>query len=132
MPLSCIGQYRVIIICYWMPVHVSTFTNHVVYIYIRIIDTNCNLPTVSFEKPHAYISESRLDFKHIPGSGFIVACRLCLVLLKLPAKVLVIKASSVGAPQTGQSQSCTDSCISADSIRTNTISLYITATCRSI
>ncbi len=57
-----------------------------------------------------------------------MACRLCLVLL-LPAKVLVIEASAVGAPQTGQLPSCTDSCISADRITTHAISLniYITA-----
>ena len=64
---------------------------------------------------------------HIPGSGFIVACLLRLVLLKLPAKVLVIEASAVGAPQTGQLPSCTDSCISANKITTHAISLYITA-----
>ena len=58
---------------------------------------------------------------HIPGSGFIVACRLRLVLLTLPAKLLVIEASAVGAPQTGQLPSCTDSCTSADRIRTHTI-----------
>ncbi len=56
-----------------------------------------------------------------------MVCRLRLVLLTLPAKVLVIEASAVGAPQTGQLPSCTDSCISADRIRTHAISLYITA-----
>ncbi len=66
----------------------------------------------------------------LPGSGFIEACRLRLVLLKLPAKVLVISTSVVGAPptgQSGQSPSCTDSCISAERIRAHAISLYITA-----
>ncbi len=66
-------------------------------------------------------------FMHIPGSGFIAACLLRLVLLKLPEKVLVIEASAVGAPQTGQLPSCTDSCISADRITTHAVSLiYIT------
>ncbi len=70
---------------------------------------------------------------HIPDSRFIdlVACLFCLALLKLPAKVLVIEASAVGALQTGQSgqlPSCTDSCISPHRIATHAISLiYITA-----
>ncbi len=70
---------------------------------------------------------SEIDLMHIPGSGFIAACLLRLVLLKLPVKVLVIEASAVGAPQTGQLPSCTDSCDSADRITTHAISLYITA-----
>ena len=68
----------------------------------------------------------------------VCLCRLLQLLkdvavLLLPAKVLVIEASAVGAPQTGQSgqsgqlPSCTDSCDSADRITTHAISLYITA-----
>ncbi len=66
---------------------------------------------------------------HIPGcSEFIATCLLRLVLLKLlPANVLVIEASAVGAPQARQLPSCIDSCISADTIRAHAISLYITA-----
>ena len=76
---------------------------------------------------------SEIDLIHIPGSEYVAACLLRLVLLKLPAKVLVIEASAVGAPQTGQSgqsgqlPSCTDSCDSADRITIHAISLYITA-----